>query len=85
MNGHLEVVKILLGHGADPGANIGTENNFCQETPFIFAVKKEYFDIVREILKVSKNVLTITDGWDTPPWKLAKSNEMRDILAQAST
>lgn len=39
MNENGEIVDLLLKHGADVCANIGSQG-FCQETPLIFAVQK---------------------------------------------
>lgn len=81
--GHLEVVKLLLHAGANTCANFGTEEGGTQETPLHFAVQGSHVEIVREIFKISKASAKITNGWDVPPLKMAKKDEIRQMITDA--
>jgi ankyrin repeat protein len=76
-SGSLEIVKLLLDHGADP--NLSLRPWPWETMPLLFAVRGGHLEIVRLLLENGVKIDT-KDSWGVTPLMAAAQNGDREIL-----
>ena len=78
-SGHLEIVKLLLSHGADVNAQSSSGN-----TPLMYACASGHAEVVRSLLEAGANVEDHNENGHTPLMEAASAGhvEVAKILLE---
>jgi len=69
--GHLEIVKLLISHGADVNAQ-----SACGNSPLMYACSSGHEDIVKELLNAGARVEDNNENGHTPLMEAASSGHV---------
>ena len=71
MNGHLDIVKLLIHHGADVNAQ-----SSCGNTPLMLACANGHEQVVKYLLKFGANVEDHNENGHTPLMEAASAGHV---------